>query len=90
MEFYKEARMFGLTASSRLSLSDATYNHKGAILSGTGSQKVFVEFWNKGSTTGITLNVSEVTTVNFTNSIIPARLAAVTANAAGVTLGLFI
>ena len=90
MEFYRVGKLIGLTANQRLDLSSSGYNHKGAIISGDGSQQVKIEFFTKGTTSqGITLVANAIDGTVFTNAIIPARLAATTANASGVTLLLF-
>jgi hypothetical protein len=90
MEFYKEGRVIGLTANTRLDLSGGSYNHKGAVISGDSIAQVKIEFYSKGAVSqGITMIAGTVSPTNFTNSLIPVRLAGVTPNAAGVVLTLF-
>ena len=90
MEFYKEGKVITLTANTRLDLSSAAYNHKGAVINGDGIAQVKLEFYSKGAVSqGITMIADAVTPTNFTNSLIPVRLAGVTPNAAGVMITLF-
>lgn len=79
MEFYKEGKVLGITANTRLDLGLAQYNHKAAMILSDAQCKL--EFYTKGAVSGgITLGIggSNILTNQFTNAIIPARLAAVT------------
>lgn len=90
MEFYKDARVLGLTSGETLNLDSAVYNHKAALFIGNNSQTVNIQFYNKGSlSTNISLAVPTPTLSNISGSTIAARLARVTPSAAGVTLTLF-
>jgi hypothetical protein len=85
MEFYKEGRVLGITASTRLDLGAAQFNHKAAvILQASGNAKL--EFYTKGTVSGgVTMAASGDTIQGtaFTNSLIPVRLAAVTPDNSG-------
>lgn len=85
MEFYKEGRVLGITANTRLDLGAAQFNHKAAIiLQVNGNAKL--EFYTKGTISGgITLAAGgdTISGTAFTNGLIPARLASVTPDAAG-------
>jgi hypothetical protein len=85
MEFYKEGRVLGITANTRLDLGAAQFNHKAAvILQISGSAKL--EFYTKGTVSGgVTMAASGDTIQGtaFTNSLIPVRLAAVTPDNSG-------
>lgn len=84
MEFYKAGKVLGLTADQRLNLSSALYNHKAAIIIGDQAQYVKLEFYaNNAVSGGITLQANGINTNAITNSIIPARLAAVTSTNTG-------
>lgn len=79
MEFYKEGKVLGLTANTRLNLGAAEYNHKAAFVLCDVACKL--EFYTKGAvSSGITLNSISTTpdTFNFSTGLIPARLAAIT------------
>jgi hypothetical protein len=85
MEFYKEGRVLGITANTRLDLGAAQFNHKAAIiLQISGNAKL--EFYTKGTVSGgVTMAASGDTIQGtaFTNSLIPVRLAAVTPDNSG-------
>ena len=78
MEFYKEGKVLGITANTRLDLGAAEYNHKAAMILSDAPCKV--EFYTKGAVSGgVTLGTGATspTTNVFTNALIPVRLAAV-------------
>ena len=85
MEFYKEGRVLGITANTRLDLGAAQFNHKAAIILQT-SGNAKLEFYTKGTVSGgVTMAASGDTIQGtaFTNSLIPVRLAAVTPDNSG-------
>lgn len=84
MEFYKEGRVLGITANTRLDLGSAQFNHKAAMVLSDASCKL--EFYTKGAVSaGITFGAGtqNPSTSSFTNALIPARLAAVTPETGG-------
>ena len=84
MEFYKEGRVLGITANTRLDLGAAQYNHKAAMILSEAECKL--EFYTKGAVSaGVTFGPAGLTPLNnvFTNALIPARLAAVTPSTGG-------
>jgi hypothetical protein len=85
MEFYKEGKVLGITANTRLDLGTAQFNHKAAvILQAGGSAKL--EFYTKGTLSGgITLAAGgdALSGIGFTNQLIPVRLAGVTPSTGG-------
>ena len=84
MEFYKEGKVLGITANTRLDLGTAQYNHKAAMILSDAACKV--EFYTKGAVSaGVTLGAGSIQPVTnlFTNALIPARLAAVTPDVSG-------
>jgi hypothetical protein len=85
MEFYKEGRVLGITASTRLDLGTASLNHKAAmILQAVGTAKL--EFYTKGTVSGGVTMAAGGDTISgaaFTNGLIPVRLSAVTPSAGG-------
>lgn len=84
MEFYKEGRVLGITANTRLDLGASQFNHKAAMVLSDADCKL--EFYTKGAISGgITFGAggqNPVTNV-FTNALIPVRLAAVTPTTGG-------
>ena len=84
MEFYKEGKVLGITANTRLDLGAAQFNHKAAMILSNAECKV--EFYTKGAVSaGVTLGIGSTSpgTNVFTNALIPARLAAVTPTTGG-------
>lgn len=84
MEFYKEGRVLGITANTRLDLGTAQYNHKAAMVLTDAECKL--EFYTKGAvSSGVTFAAGGLTpsTSVFTTLLIPARVAAVTPSTAG-------
>jgi hypothetical protein len=85
MEFYKEGRVLGITANTRLDLGAASFNHKAAIILQAGGNAK-LEFYTKGAISGgITMAAGgvEINGNAFTNYLIPVRLAGVTPDASG-------
>lgn len=79
MEFYKEGKVLGLTANTRLDLGSASLNHKGAMILCDAQCKL--EYYTKGAVSaGVTFlcNAVNIDTMAFSNALIPVRLAAVT------------
>lgn len=84
MEFYKEGKVLGITANTKLDLGASQFNHKAAIVLSDASCKL--EFYTKGTiSSGITLGAggSVFATSLFTNALIPVRLASVTPDTGG-------
>lgn len=85
MEFYKEGKVLGITANTRLDLGASQFNHKAAIiLQISGNAKL--EFYTKGTVSGgVTLAAGgdAISGTGFTNSLIPVRLASVTPDVSG-------
>jgi len=84
MEFYKEGRVLTIAPSTILDLGAAQYNHKAAVITTfnpTTSNTVGLKFYTKGtkSTQAVFIAASaaggDVLTTNFTNNLIPVRLA---------------
>ena len=85
MEFYKEGRVLGITANTRLDLGAAQFNHKAAIIL-QASGNATLQFYTKGTVSaGMTLGAGGDTILGtgFTNSLIPVRLASVTPDTSG-------
>ena len=85
MEFYKEGRVLGITANTRLDLGAAQFNHKAAIIL-QASGNATLQFYTKGTVSaGMTLaGVGDsILGTGFTNSLIPVRLASVTPDVSG-------
>lgn len=85
MEFYKEGRVLGITANTRLDLGAAQFNHKAAIILQAGASAK-LEFYSKGAVSGgVTMAAGgdAISGNAFTNYLIPVRLAAVTPDTGG-------
>ena len=85
MEFYKEGKVLGITANTRLDLGGSSLNHKAAIILQAGGNAK-LEFYTKGAVSGgITLAAAGdvISGAAFTNALIPVRLAGVTPDATG-------
>jgi hypothetical protein len=84
MEFYKEGRVLGITANTRLDLGAAQFNHKAVMVLSDADCKL--EFYTKGAVSaGITFGAGGQTPITnvFTNALIPVRVAAVTPTTGG-------
>ena len=99
MDFYKEGKVFGITGGQRLDMSGATFNHKGLILLSPDTaslQSLSLKFGSIGgkssSVDNIAINSSstigsgDMTTANFANAIIPARVLEIKGNASSGTI----
>ena len=84
MEFYKEGRVLTIAPNTTLDLGAAQYNHKAAVittLNTFSANTVGLKFYTKGtkSTQATFIAASavggDVLTTNFTNNLIPVRLA---------------
>ena len=84
MEFYKEGRVLTIAPSTILDLGAAQYNHKAAVITTfnpTVTSLVGLKFYTKGtkSTQAAFVPASptngDILTTNFTNNLIPVRLA---------------
>ena len=85
MEFYKEGRVLGITANTRLDLGAAQFNHKAAMILQIGGNAK-LEFYTKGTVSaGITMAAAgeAISGAAFTNGLIPVRLAGVTPDTGG-------
>ena len=84
MEFYREGKVLGITANTRLDLGSAEYGHKAAMI--LCSELCKVEFYTKGKLSdGVTFGAGSINpnTNVFTNALMPVRLAAVTPDTGG-------
>jgi hypothetical protein len=82
MEFYREGKVLGLTANTRLDLGSSALKHKAAMILCDVDCKL--EFYSQNAVSlGVTYSTdatysSAPPTSAFTNGIIPVRLAGVT------------
>ena len=84
MEFYKEGRVLTIAPNTTLDLGAAQYNHKAAIIVSFNtllSGLVGLKFYTKGTKSnqvqfiGASVGNGDVLASNFTNNLIPVRLA---------------
>jgi len=82
MEFYKEIKILGLTASQTLDLGASSYNHKGIIV--VGPTQINIKGYSKGSldVLGITFGIPGILGFDL-KSIIPIRIGQITPDADG-------
>lgn len=87
MEFYKEGRVLTVAPNTTLDLGPAQYNHKAALivsLNPLSTAAVNLKFYTKGTKstsvtfTAVSAENLDVITNNFTNNLIPVRLAEIT------------
>lgn len=99
MEFYKEGRVLTVLAGTTLDLGPAQYNHKAAIIvseAAVTGEIINIKFYTKGSKSPAVpfsppaYISGDFVSTQFTNSIIPVRLAEIStmgaASAIRVTL----
>ena len=84
MEFYKEGKVLTIAPSTVLDLGAAEYNHKAAIITTfnpSTANTVGLKFYTKGTKStqvvfiAASVDGGDVITTNFTNNLIPVRLA---------------
>jgi hypothetical protein len=93
MDYYKQIKIHGLTANTRLTLIDAANKHKGFMIQGADVD-LKLEFVSGGTfSQGITVGGGgDPTSGGLYNAVVPIRLAAVTPAAslsAGAKIVLF-